>query len=39
VYLVQSETGKAREMLERMEYYRRGKDVREIDEQLKAAGV
>lgn len=30
---------KAREMIERMGYHRRDKDVREIDEQLKAAGV
>ena len=30
---------KAREMIERMAYHRRDKDVQEIDEQLKAAGV
>jgi hypothetical protein len=30
---------KAREMIERMGYHRRDKDAREIDEQLKAAGV
>lgn len=30
---------KAQEMVERMGYHRRDKDVREIEEQLRAAGV
>ena len=30
---------KAREMIERMGYHRRDRDVQEIDEQLRAAGV
>lgn len=45
-YLIKSEREKAREswqkaseMIERMGYHRRDKDVREIDEQLIAAGV